>query len=626
MTSIKSLKNMEEQNTENFFNPIDAHFARLMQKLSGQPGTGLALAAALVSRATGNGAACLDLSTVAAKALPDMDHGDAEILCPPIETWLEAIAHSPVVGKPGDYRPLILDDQKCLYLLRYFQYEQNLAESIHRLANTRFDLKHIDHSQKELDGLLGGSDQVSAPMQIMAVLTALLHGFTLVTGGPGTGKTYTIARIIAALMLLEEITPQRILLAAPTGKAAARLGQAMADAQRAFKSNAHLKLALPVQAVTIHRLLKARADGGSFVHDAHNPLTADVVVVDEASMVDLALMARLVAALPEGARLILAGDKDQLVSVESGSVLSDICHKKTVHRFSENFLKRIKKNTGYAFEPDENFSETSPIQHPLQDCIVVLTEGHRFGSQSAIDRLRKAVNCGDAGKALSILETAPAAKVAWEKDWPSAQSVKSLEKNLLNGYRPYLQTGDPHEALQRFLKFQVLCAVNFGSSGVSAINHLAESILSGAGLIKTNASPWYRGRPVMITRNDHRQGLFNGDIGITLPASDSNGGLQVYFSTSQGGLKPFWPQRLPEHQTVFAMTVHKSQGSEFSEVMLVLPEKDFPVLSRELIYTGLTRARNKLKLWSSTEIFTAAVNRRIVRSSGLSHKLWLNER
>lgn len=617
---------MPIQDAQHFFSPLDIHFARLMQSLADRPDDAVELAAALVSRVTGNGAVCLHLEKVAGKPLSALDDSGQKMDCPDLEPWLAALKGSSMVGKPGDYRPLILDDSNRLYLLRYFQYEQNLAAAIKRLAQNHFELNGTARLKPLLNLFFGDDPTARSAGQVRALLATLLKGFTLVTGGPGTGKTYTIARMIAALMLLEEIPSERILLAAPTGKAAARLTQAMASARQGFASHPLLSQTLPVRAVTIHRLLKARADGSVFLHNARNPLSADVVVVDEASMVDMALMTRLVEAIPEGARLIMAGDKDQLVSVDSGSVLGDICHDAHIHQFSKDFQAIAEEYiaSDSILKEGSVTCDDDPAKS-LQDTVVVLSEGHRFGSRSGIDLLRREIKGGNVEKTMAILENKTSGQPAWDRHWPSEQSLKRLKEDLLTGYRPYLQSDDPLCALQRFMAFQVLCATNFGAGGVFNINGLAESVLMRAGLIRMGPSPWYGGRPVMITRNDHRQELYNGDIGITLPAKGANSGLQVFFPDDQGGVRAFQPHRLPEHQTVFAMTVHKSQGSEFDQVMLMLPGKDLPVLTRELIYTGLTRAKKGLKLWARPEILSAATTRRIERASGLQQRLWNDE-
>ncbi len=454
--------------------------------------------------------------------------------------------------------------------------------------------------------------------QKVAALTATLNKFCLISGGPGTGKTFTVAKILA--LLLEQAGKGRleILLAAPTGKAAARLSESIRTAKKTLNFSKDIVDAIPSESYTIHRLLKTIPGSPYFFYNSENRLPADVVVVDEASMIDLALMSKLLEAIPATARVILIGDKDQLASVEAGSVLGDICDRNRVHGFSERFCKRLEKITGEEFNIG---IEHDNFKNGLQDCIVVLKKSFRFTDDSAIGKLSRSVNCGDVEKVLDVLQTSPM-QVSWIETQGRKDLIKTLAKKLIQGYSEYLKTADPHIALERFNRFKILCAVNIGPLGVKAVNRLAEQILSREGLIQPEQD-WYLGRPVLITRNDYSLGLFNGDMGLTLPAPDSNNkDLHVYFPGSSGQLRRFLPHRLAEHETVFAMTVHKSQGSEFDDVLLILPEKDYPVLTRELIYTAITRARRNISIWGTEEVVRAAVSRKIERTSGLRDALW----
>jgi exodeoxyribonuclease V alpha subunit len=316
--------------------------------------------------------------------------------------------------------------------------------------------------------------------------------------------------------------------------------------------------------------------------------------VDEASMVDLALMAKLVAAVPKTSRLILLGDKDQLASVEAGNVLADIC------------------NTGAAAE-----TATSP----LRDCIVELKRNYRFAESGAIYRLSGAVNRGDATSAAKLLKQDGEAEVRWRTLPAPARLAVELQEHVLTGFRTCLAAEDPAAALAALQQFRILCAVRKGPYGVEQINSLAEEILAEAGLL-TRGSEWYPGRAVMITRNDYNLGLFNGDTGLILRDVEAAGETRAFFFSAEGKLRRFLPARLPIHESAFALTVHKSQGSEFERLLLILPEKDAPVLTRELLYTGITRARSRVEVWSNEEVFREAVARRAERTSGLREALW----
>jgi exodeoxyribonuclease V alpha subunit len=332
-------------------------------------------------------------------------------------------------------------------------------------------------------------------------------------------------------------------------------------------------------------------------------------------MVDLALMAKLIDALPAEARLILVGDKDQLASVEAGSVLGDICGCVRKPLFSRAMGGRIRELTGEPVATGEGVDG-------LADCIVELRTGRRFAAGSTIGELSRAVNRGDAEQAVEILSRPDAESVAWSE----APGPAALEPFIRAGYGRHAGRGRPAERLGGLDRFRVLCAHRSGTFGAEGINRLTERLLVEQGTIRIDprrANPWYAGRPVLITRNDYPLGLFNGDTGITLPDPDTGAQeLFVFFPDAGGGLRRFLPYRLPEHETVFAMTVHKSQGSEFDEVLLVLPERDSPVLTRELVYTALTRSRKRLTLCADRALLSVAIRRRIERASGLQDALW----
>ncbi len=543
---------MNDLDATGLFSAADLHFARLMVRLGGCDDPAVLLAAALASRAAGAGDVCLDLRRLADDLLPD---ARTPLRCPPAEPWVAALRSSAAVGLPGERRPLVLDERHRLYLHRYWDYEQRVA---------------------------------------------------VITGGPGTGKTFTVARLIAVFAELEPgRAPLRVVLAAPTGKAAARLGEAL----RAAIPGA------PAQVATLHRLLQPVAGTPHFRRNAANPLTADLVVVDEASMVDLALMAKFLDALPAETRLVLVGDKDQLASVEAGAVMGDICGRRHAPVFSKAMGARIRELTGQAVPTGDPGGD-------LAECIVELTTSRRFAAGSAIGELSRAVNRGDGVHALDILSRPGEESVAWVQ----AGGGAALAPIILTGYRSYADRGSPAERLDRLNRFRVLCAHRAGLLGAEGVNRLAERLLAQQGRIRINprgTTPWYAGRPVLITRNDYGLGLFNGDAGIALPDPEAGTDeLYVFFTDPGDGLRRFLPYRLPAHETVFAMTVHKSQGSEFDQVLLVLPDRDSPVLTREMIYTALTRARRRITLAADPTLLAAAIRRRIDRASGLREALW----
>ena len=602
---------------------IDFHFARFITDFSPEHDSDIFLAAALVSHATGQGDICLDLDSIAGNLLDGTQDFKKPIECPELEVWLGKLTASPTVGRPGEICPLILDAKNRLYLHRYWDYENALSDSIDKRIRKNIEDLNFEQLKQSLDRLFPKKKGAGINWQKIAAAVACLKHFSVITGGPGTGKTFTVTKVLA--LLLEQAPGQtlQIYLAAPTGKAAARLKQSLEQAKDRMNCDDSIKAAIPSEVSTIHRMLKPITGSPYFRYDLDHPLMADVVVVDEASMVDLALMTKLIQAIPQNARLILIGDKDQLASVEAGSVLGDICDRDVMHVFSVSFMDLIKKTTGEAIEEVVPASDEGS---GLQDAIIVLKKSYRFAAGSGIGELSRAVNRADAETAFAMLDDPDDHSLSWQQLKADKNLIAALSQQIISGYQSYLQTRDPATALHRLGRFKILCALNIGPLGVRAINHLSEQVLSRQNLIQLDPlaqNPWYAGRPVLITSNNYQLGLFNGDIGITLPEPDSRDNeLFVYFLENTGGVRRFQTYQLTEHETVFAMTVHKSQGSEFDEVLFILPEQDFSILNRELIYTALTRARKKIHIWGNRAIIRNAVGRKIERTSGLRDALW----
>ena len=602
------------------FSNIDLHFARFITGLCENYDPDIFMGAALVSNAAGKGDVYLDLAKVADKPLSETMENESQLKSPELTVWTEKLYSSSVVGKPGEYCPLILDHKNRLYLYRYWDYEKKLSDSIIKRAQEDINTVDITPLQESLKRLFPRISGPGIDWQKVAALTATFKKFCVISGGPGTGKTFTVAKILALLCEQNNRGRLGILLAAPTGKAAARLSETIRNAKKSLNCSADVINAIPSDSYTIHRMLQTISGSPYFIHNAERPLDADIVVVDEASMVDLALMSKLVEAVPDTARLILVGDKDQLASVEAGSVLGDICNRDKDHGFSERFCKKFEEITQ---EKLDVTGEHNKNNSALEDCIVILKQSFRFDADSAVGKLSRRVNHGDFEKVLELLKTH--GQISWQEILNPKALSRALSQEIIKGYSGYINTADPFKALERFNRFQILCAVNIGPYGVNALNRLAERNLKQEGLISPDQE-WYRGRPVMITRNDYNLGLFNGDMGITLPVSGSgNQELHVCFPGDSGDFRSFLPYRLPEHETAFATTVHKSQGSEFDNVLLVLPDKDYPVLTRELLYTAITRARYHISIWGSQDIIKAAVLRKIERTSGLRDTLWKSE-
>jgi exodeoxyribonuclease V alpha subunit len=440
----------------------------------------------------------------------------------------------------------------------------------------------------------------------------------VISGGPGTGKTSTVLKVLALLTGQSE-RPLRIALAAPTGKAAARMQESIRAAKPGLGLAPEQAAQIPEEASTLHRLLGSRPDSVYFRYNADNPLPLDVLVVDEVSMVGLALLAKTVDALLPSTRLILLGDKDQLASVDAGAVLGDLCT--GAGRFSPEFQARLAALTG------ETLPRGKESPSPLVDAIVLLRHSYRFGADSGIGALAQAVNRGRSADASALLEGR--ADIDWRTLADAEALPEQLAEPVATGFTPYLEAvqagAAPAAVFEQFNRFRVLVALRKGPFGVEALNSLCEEVLHHQGLIDSRQT-WYPGRPIMVVHNDYNLRLFNGDIGMTLPDPEEPERMRVFFLGNDGALRSFAPARLPEHETVYAMTVHKSQGSEFERVLVVTPNESSPVLSRELLYTALTRAKQQAVFYGVPEVFEAAVERRLRRSSGLRDRLWVEQR
>jgi exodeoxyribonuclease V alpha subunit len=584
---------------------LDVHFARLIGRLGGEDGA-VSLAAALASQATGRGHICLDLAAIAGRPVAE-DDPEAGPTAPPLGPWLAALRGSPAVGRPGDFAPLVLDDAGRLYLHRYWAYERAVADDLtRRLADEPGDVD-LPRLRAGLDRLF--PKQAGADGQRVAAATAVLRRFTVISGGPGTGKTTTVIRLLALLAEQAAGTPFRAGLAAPTGKAAARMQEVIRAAKQALPVEAPIRDAIPEEAATIHRLLGWQPAGG-FRHGRDNPLALDVLVVDEASMVDLGLMAKLLLALPPSARLVLVGDRDQLASVAAGAVLGDICA--GTPGCSARFRARLRAATG----DDPGGGTAGPA---IRDAVVLLTESYRFAAGSGIGQAARLVNGGDGAGARAVLTSPDFPEVGWRTVDSPRKLAHALGETVPAAFGESCAT--PEAALATFDRLRILCARRGGPFGVEAVNRIAEDRLRAAGCLP-RLGRWYPGRPVLVTANDYHLRLFNGDLGVALPDPEGAGGLRVVCRGSKNELRRFAPARLPAHETAYATTVHRSQGTEAERVVLILPSTPSPVLTRELLYTALTRARAQVEVWGTAGVFDAGVEQRIARSSGLRDALW----
>jgi exodeoxyribonuclease V alpha subunit len=548
------------------FGDIDRHFAEFINGFS--EGDLPAFAAATLSRNMRHGHICLELGGKP----PLFEEPQPVLAWPDLKTWQKAFARSLAIGGPDEGRPLVLDSSGRLYLRRYWEYEEALATGILMRCQESVPLSLLKPS-------------TDTNLQNLAIETALARRFVVISGGPGTGKTTTVLRILERLVSEPGGEKLRIVLAAPTGKAAARLQESL----RAGTGDRSIQDRLPKTASTLHRLLGRGRSSVYFRHHSKNPLPVDLVVVDEASMVPLTMMAKLFDALPGRARVILLGDRDQLSSVEPGAVLGDIANA--------------------ASQPG-----------PLHGSLVVLKKNYRFGNESNIFALSNAIRDGKVDRALEILNFGERPDLTIRATPSPSQIAEQLRQSVIAGYTGYLRSQDPAEALKEFKKFRVLCPFRVGPYGVESFNRAIEKILRAEDLIKGTHN-LYPGMPVLVTENDDPLRLYNGDIGILLPDPADHSLLLAWFIGEDGGLRRIPPARLPQREPAFAMTVHKSQGSEFDHVLLILPDKDSPLLTRELVYTGLTRARTRVEVWFQEPVLRAAVARNVQRGSGLRDRL-----
>ncbi|MBB1061595.1 exodeoxyribonuclease V subunit alpha [Marilutibacter spongiae] len=596
---------------------LDHALAQSLRRLDPATPDAVLAGAALASLAVAQGHAGFALAT------PRM-HVDAPLPWPEPVAWSAALRASPWVDTPATaadasraQAPLVLENG-LLYLRRYREYERRLALGLQRIAGRALPADAPDELAPLFASLFpptGAEDH-----QARAAEAALHHPLLLVTGGPGTGKTRTIARLLVLLVAQAATagrTPPRIALAAPTGRAAERMAESLRLASTTLQGDGidpALCAMLPTTGSTLHRLLGTIPESPAFRHDAANPLPLDIVVVDEASMVDLPLMAKLVDAVPDGARLVLLGDPDQLPSVEAGDVLSGVL------RAAEGARATAPSPTPAT---GDLFADATPIiagKHgAFAAAHVHLERAYRQASALDLAPLARAIREGDAAGTLALLRGGTLAGIHFHED--QVDPLQQHRSRLLAHWNALAEAKDPVAALALAGRLRLLTALREGPQGARTLNARIEALLTGGGT-RARVGGHFHGRLLLITENSIRHRLFNGDIGICL--RDGQGALAAWFPDGEAGgtgARAFHPAALPAHESAFAMTVHKAQGSEFDEVWLQLPEHDNRVLSRELVYTGITRARRALHLGGSAARIEEALGRHASRVSGLAWRL-----
>lgn len=597
-----------EAASQRLLRPLDVQFA-LMVAQEAHPA--VKLAAAVLSRDAGEGHVCLPISRLrtdeflSGKTNELREQLLAQAGVP--DDWSALLLASEAVSDGERPTPIVLCGDR-LYLNRMWRNELTVA----RFFNEANQVVDVDEAllAQTLDALFPASDEID--WQKVAAAVALTRRISVISGGPGTGKTTTVARLLAALIQTTRQPRCRIRLAAPTGKAAARLTESLGEALRRLPLTDEQKALLPTEASTLHRLLGAQPGSQRMRYHAGNPLHLDVLVVDEASMIDLPMMARLIDALPEHGRVIFLGDRDQLASVEAGAVLGDICAWVNAG-YTAGRAAQLERLTGHPVPAGE-----SDVAGALRDSLCLLQKSYRFGSHSGIGSLARAVNNGDRHGVRATLRQAFEDIVLHPLS--TTEEYEAMLEQSQAGYGLYLQLlrerAEPEALIAAFGEFQLLCALRDGPYGVSGVNEQLEQMLNRRRAITLpRHSRWYEGRPVMISRNDSALGLFNGDIGIALERGE---GLRVWFPMPDGSIKSVQPSRLPEHDTAWAMTVHKSQGSEFDHAALILPAKIVPLVTRELVYTAITRAKQRLSIYADEQVLTQSIVARTERRSGLA--------
>jgi exodeoxyribonuclease V alpha subunit len=563
------------------FSELACQFAAYIERVETNHDQLVALTAGLLTEAVSQGHVCLNLSQ-----MNSLFKTVSHLLPDESSQWQSQLKQSNVVGTGDDYRPLILDDNGLLYLYRYWHDEQNVARAIKQRHTViaLHDIATVKQTFNVWPSIIGGID-----WQKVAVLMALTRQFCVISGGPGTGKTTIVLRLLQSLF--QQAADCRVALAAPTGKAAARLQYVITDKEHDT-----------IQVKTLHRLLGISSNNEQGRYNAERPLPFDVIIVDEASMIDISLMAKLLQALAPTTRLVLLGDSQQLASVESGAVLANLCQSNMA--FNADFVQLANDVLGV------DLSEYQSLDASALNSVVKLQHSYRFDENSLVGQLAYAIQAGKADEVIQLL--AAAGSTVWQQEGSLSQ--------LISGYQAYfdaiMSRADALSCLQAFEFYRVLCAVKQGTQSVEAVNRTIERHIAKLGW--RSQHDFYHGRPIMITQNDYRQQLFNGDTGLIL--KNETGQLQACFLIDN---ELRWVDliRLPAHETAFATTIHKSQGSEYEQVCVLLPQEDTAILNRELFYTAITRAKKDVFVLANEGIVRKTVVMQHDRESGLARIL-----
>ena len=594
-------------NIASLFNPFDRHIAEFFSKETSDISIEFCLAVMILSHRTGLGDSCISIPALSGRNISEIfsEFSRTEFKLPG-KDWIESIRKNNSVTDNmklnSDIKPFVLDEKGRFYFYRYWEYEKSITDKIKLLLQEPPEFNN-ETLKKVIRKYFKNSE--NNDMQVLAAISSAMNRFTVITGGPGTGKTSTVIKILAMLIEISKKNPV-IYAAAPTGKAAARLKDSIISGMKIIDDEKIKKL-IPVETFTIHRLLQ-KFSSDSILNKKNPTINADIIVIDETSMTDASLAAKLLNAVPETSRLILLGDSGQLSSVEAGSVFADITGS-AGDSFQKNFINSAEEISGL------KFSELKIKENKMNSSVIRLNKNYRFSEKDGIYALSTSIRNGDSESSMKYLKSG-------YKDIEYIQidndiNIK-LSKIIKDGFLKLSDASrdkNPEKALDALSSFSILCAVKNGLYGTEKINENVAILLNGK---KLNPDILLNGTPVMIDENDYGLNLFNGDTGIAIEKDNS---LSVYFQ-SANTIKTYSPAILPSFKISYAVTVHKSQGSEFNEVLIILPDTRAGNLSRELFYTAVTRARHKAIIVGTDEIIKYMIEHPMERNSGLGEMLW----
>ncbi|MFP8488232.1 exodeoxyribonuclease V subunit alpha [Gracilimonas sp. Q87] len=598
MSTWKTLQNWKH---EGLITDVELEYARFLRQLDPAANDEILLAGTACIFAQKNGHICIDLNKPTNEPLFDEDKTGIRLDTATFEKWLNSLGTSELVSKDGSLQPLVMEEGR-LYLHKFWKFEEELTAWIRNRAKIT---NEITENEKKViaEFIKPKKEQFVSNWQEVALCLSFIKNLIVISGGPGTGKTHTVLNIITAQLLSNQNKNYNIALTAPTGKAARRLIDSIEEGKESLPNHLKEEIVLPESAMTVHKLLGASYRSNTFQYDNENHLPHDIVVVDEASMLDINMWVRLVRAIGPNTKLVVLGDKDQLASVEAGSILGDICAGE--NSYSNEVATQISDLTGTA--P----LTAAPNTPAINDCVVFLTKSYRFSDDSGIKKLADAINDQNSEAVLNLLQNEDHPDLKWIE--PKTNTLeKIISKYGLNHFEEY--SANDEKRMEASNSRKILCAIRKTKYGVESINQLVEiGIKRKNSLIISN--DWYDGRLVMATKNDAALRIRNGEMGIFNIKED-----KIQFEGEHNF--SISPSRLADYESAYAITIHKSQGSEFEDVAIMLPESYSDVLSKEILYTAVTRARKNTLVFGSKDVIQKTVERSVNRQSGVKGKIW----